>query len=273
MNSFTVFLIFVNSVQCANILGVFISLLFTRQIIYLSLCRALSLRGHQVTVITPFAFDDPTLTNLTEINVEFVHEIMKGRNRQTYFSKDFGIWQTSHDIFGCIGSIAEIILNSTKLQELIDDPNRKFDLIMMELLHPVLFGFAARFEAPSIGISTGSLFSYKYDATGHLQHPGVYCDQFLNVRTLSLGGKFQSIASFLWCKFYYQWVFFPRAHGMATKYFGKVPYVGDLEKNLSLYFTGVNSIIPSQEPRTSANVEIGPIHIQPTKPLQEVNLT
>jgi hypothetical protein len=60
---------------------------------------------------------------------------------------------------------------------------------------------------------------------------------------------------------------------MATKYFGKVPYVGDLEKILSLYFTGVNSIIPSQEPRTSANVEIGPIHIQPTKPLQEVNLT
>ncbi|KAH0820520.1 hypothetical protein GEV33_002271 [Tenebrio molitor] len=155
---------------------------------------------------------------------------MKGRNRQTYFSKDFGIWQTSHDIFGCIDSIAETILNSTKLQELIDDPNRKFDLIMMELLHPVLFGFAARFEAPSIGISTGSLFSYKYDATGHLQHPGVYCDQFLNVRTLSLGGKFQSIASFLWCKFYYQWVFFPRAHGMATKYFGKVPY--DLQKIL-----------------------------------------
>jgi hypothetical protein len=60
---------------------------------------------------------------------------------------------------------------------------------------------------------------------------------------------------------------------MATKYFGKVPYVGDLEKNLSLYFTGVNSIIPSQEPRTSAIVEIGLIHIQPPKPLAEVNLT
>jgi hypothetical protein len=111
-------------------------------------------------------------------------------------------------------------LNSTKLQELIDDPNRKFDLIVMELLHPVLFGFAARFEAPSIGTSIGPLFSYKYDATGHLQHPGVYCDQFLNIRTLSLRGKFQSIAFFLWCKFYYQWVFLPRAHGMATKYFG-----------------------------------------------------
>jgi glucuronosyltransferase len=225
MNSFTVFLTFVNSVHCANILGVFISPLFTHQIVYHSLCGELSLRGHQVTVITPFPFDDPTLTNLTVINVEFVHEIMKRRNTQTYFSKDFGIWQTSHDIFGCIDSIAETILNSTKLQELIDDPNRKFDLIMMELLHPVSFEFAS-----SIGISTGPLFSYKYDATGHLQHPGVYCDQFLNVRTLSLGGKFQSIASFLWCKFYYQWVFFPRAHGMATKYFGKVPYVGDLEK-------------------------------------------
>jgi hypothetical protein len=198
---------------------------------------------------------------------------MKRRNTQTYFSKDFGIWQTSHDIFGCIGSIAEIILNSTKLQELIDDPNRKFDLNVMELLHPVLFGFAARFGAPSIEISTGSLFSYKYYATGHLEHPGVYCNQFLNIRILSLRGKFESIASFFWCKFYYQWVFLPRAHGMATKYFGKVPYVGDLEKILSLYFTGVNSIIPSQEPRTSANVEIGPIHIQPTKPLQEVNLT
>jgi glucuronosyltransferase len=145
MNSFTVFLIFVNSVQCANILGVFISPLFIHQIIYHSLCRELSLRGHQVTVITPFPFDDPTLTNLTEISIEFVHEIMKRRNTQTYFSKDFGIWQTSHDIFGRIDSIAETILNSTKLQELIDDPNRKFDLIVMELLHPVLFGFAARF--------------------------------------------------------------------------------------------------------------------------------
>jgi hypothetical protein len=115
----------------------------------------------------------------------------------------------------------------------------------MEFLHPVLFGFAARFGTPSIGISTGPLFSYKYDATGHLQHPGVYCDQLLNIRILSLRGKFESIAFFLWCKFYYQWVFLPRDHGMATKYFGKVPYVGDLEKNLDLYFTGVNSIIPS----------------------------
>jgi glucuronosyltransferase len=190
MNSFTVFLIIVNSVRCANILGVFISPLFIHQIIYHSLCRELSLRGHQVTVITPFPFDDPTLTNLTEISIEFVHEIMKRRNTSTYFSKDFGIWQTSHDIFDSIDSIAETILNSTKLQELIDDPNRKFDLIVMELLHPVLFGFAARFGAPSIGISTGPLFSYKYDATGHLQHPGVYCDQLLNIRTLSLRGKF-----------------------------------------------------------------------------------
>jgi hypothetical protein len=108
MNSFTVFHIFVNSVQCANILGVFISPLFTHQ-----MCRELSLRGHQITVITPFPFDDPpTLTNLTNINVEFVHEIMKGKNTHTYFSKDFGICQTSHDVFGCIDRIVETILNS-----------------------------------------------------------------------------------------------------------------------------------------------------------------
>jgi hypothetical protein len=55
MNSFTVFLIFVNSVQCANILGVFISSLFTHEIVYHSLCRELSLRGHQITGMGRFA--------------------------------------------------------------------------------------------------------------------------------------------------------------------------------------------------------------------------
>jgi hypothetical protein len=155
---------------------------------------------YQITVITPFPFDDPTLTNLTEINVKFVHEIMTGRNTQTYFSKDFGICQTSYDVFGRIDSITETILNSTKLQELIDDPNRKLDLFVMELLHPVLFGFAARsarFGAPSIGISTWSLFSYnKCTVYRSVLCTGVYCDQFLNIRTLSLRGKFESIAFF-----------------------------------------------------------------------------
>jgi glucuronosyltransferase len=98
MNLFTVFHIFVNSVQCANILGVFISPLFIHQIIYHSLCRELSLRGHQVTVITPFPLDDPTLTNLTEISIEFVHEIIKEETRRPIFPR-ISVFGKHHTIF------------------------------------------------------------------------------------------------------------------------------------------------------------------------------
>jgi glucuronosyltransferase len=270
MDSSAIFLIIVHSAQCANILGVFTFPSLSHQIVQHSLCRELSLRGHQVTVITPTPFHDSTLTNLTEISIDFVYDIMKQRSIQT---QDIGIYQKSINAFECFDSIIEIAMNSTEVLQLVGDQDRKFDLILIELMHPVLLGFGARFGAPSIGISTWPLFGYKYDAIGHLQHPVVYSDQFLtpHIKPQPFWERFGSITYFLWSKCYYQWVFVPRAQTMATKYFGQVPYIGDLEKNLSLCFLGVNSLFLSQKPKTPAMMEIGPIHIQPPKPLPEVS--
>jgi glucuronosyltransferase len=259
MDSSAIFLIIVHSAQCANILGVFTFPSLSQQIVQHSLCRELSLRGHQVTVITPTPFHDSTLTNLTEISIDFVYDIMKQRSIQT---QDIGIYQKSINAFECFDSIIEIAMNSTEVLQLVCDQDRKFDLILIELMHPVLLGFGARFGAPSIGISTRPF-----------QHPVVYSDQFLtpHIKPQPFWERFGSITYFLWSKFYYQWVFVPRAQRMATKYFGEVSYIGDLEKNPSLCFLGVNSLIISQKPKTPAMMDIGPIHIHPPKPLPEVS--
>ena len=58
---------------CARILGVVPIPSYSHQIVYRPIWRELSLRGHQVVVMTTDPMKDPALTNLTEIDWHFAY--------------------------------------------------------------------------------------------------------------------------------------------------------------------------------------------------------
>lgn len=65
-----------SGVYSAKILGVFTIPSVSHQVMFQPIWKELSLRGHEVTVVTPNPLNDPTLTNLTEIDISFVYDAM-----------------------------------------------------------------------------------------------------------------------------------------------------------------------------------------------------
>ncbi|KAJ8959707.1 hypothetical protein NQ318_021899 [Aromia moschata] len=57
--------------SCANILVFSSAPAYSQQMAFLELWIDLSLRGHNVTLVTPNPVNNPKLTNLTEIDVKY----------------------------------------------------------------------------------------------------------------------------------------------------------------------------------------------------------
>lgn len=61
----------------AKILGIIPTPSYSHQLAFQPIWRELSLRGHNVTVITANPLNDPKLINLTEINISTVYDCIK----------------------------------------------------------------------------------------------------------------------------------------------------------------------------------------------------
>ncbi|KAL3288283.1 hypothetical protein HHI36_002731 [Cryptolaemus montrouzieri] len=71
------FTLLYSEVNSARILGWFVCPSISHQSVFQPIWRELSLRGHEVTVITSDPLNDPTLKNLTEIDVKFSYKLWK----------------------------------------------------------------------------------------------------------------------------------------------------------------------------------------------------
>ncbi|RZC42789.1 UDP-glucuronosyltransferase 2B9, partial [Asbolus verrucosus] len=264
------FLIFDSYVYSANILGVFMFPSLSHQIVYQPIWRELSLRGHQVTVVTPDPLNDPTLVNLTEISVRYTYDFLKTNKIEEIMSKDKNVFQSINNIFRFMDLIAESELNSTQIQDLIADQSKKFDLILVECFHPVVYAFAGRFKAPIIGVSSLGVPSSIHDVVGNPAHPLLYPDFSFgtNIGQLKMWQKIISVLIYIWCRVHHHNFLVPRSDKMARKYFGNdIPYVGDLEQNMSMLFLNVNPLMYPPRPNVPMIVEMGLMHINPVKPL------
>ncbi|KAJ8930789.1 hypothetical protein NQ314_016366 [Rhamnusium bicolor] len=164
----------------ARILGVVPSPSHSHQIVFRPIWRELSKRGHDLVVITTDPENDPKL-NITEIDISFAYDL----------------WTNKHDIIKQIGQFwsspiktIEDILNSTQdmcsqellhpdVQALLKNDTEYFDLLIVEYMYPVMFGFAERFKCPYIGILTMDLVNFVHSMLGNPTHPVLYPELIL----------------------------------------------------------------------------------------------
>lgn len=132
------------NVQCANILGYFPSVSVSHHMTFRPVYKELSLRGHNVTVMTALPLNDPSLTNLTEIDLGFkidpALKIVQGLSASLYNRVHFVLHICNFALDKQLKQIQQIALGGTK-----------FDIVLVQPLCPIFYGAAAQHEAPIVG--------------------------------------------------------------------------------------------------------------------------
>lgn len=137
--------------QCAKILGVFPYPSISHQQGFVNICKELSLRGHQVTIITPNPLRDENLKNLREIDVSHLYNHIAGKKVENIWLSDRFLISILFDQQQISGFFAEVILKTKAVQDLLKNDEEHFDIILLESHVRVFFAFGEKYKAPIIG--------------------------------------------------------------------------------------------------------------------------
>ncbi|XP_072400615.1 UDP-glycosyltransferase UGT5-like isoform X2 [Diabrotica undecimpunctata] len=268
---FGILLTFTKSVASVKILCIFMTPSLSNQIIFQPIWKELSLRGHTVTVITPNPLRDSALTNLTEIDLSSIYDFVKTINVSQELSYKNSVIRNLNFMFEIALKFLDHGVENKEVKQLINDNTTDFDLLIIQsgFFYDIGKAFVWKYQVPIIGISSLGLFLHSHDALGNPTHPIVSPDMMLNFAgELSFFDKVQSFLYNIWYRMFYYWYALPKADKIARKYFGEdMPYLGDLERNISLLLLNVNPIIHNVRPNVPNVIEINQMHIKERKPL------
>lgn len=264
-------MLLVHVIQGARILGIFPTASVSHQIVYQPIWRELSLRGHQVTVITPNPLNDPTLKNLTEIDMSTLYNMVTDSDGM--ISQELSHWDT-------VGIIADFqiygwekIFSNKDVINFLNDPTTNFDLVMSEVISPIGSAFAYKYKCPLIGAVSFTPFTTVHEAVGNPVHPLVHPNSMTYFGAeKTFFEKIHVVAFSLYERWRYYMIDLPSYDKLARKYFGEdMPYLGDLERNMSMLFVNSNPIIHTARAYVPGVVELGMMHIKARKRLPQVS--
>ncbi|KAF5280450.1 hypothetical protein FQR65_LT03259 [Abscondita terminalis] len=269
----TIFGLYSVSVDSANILAVFFVPSISHQVVFQPIWKELSLRGHKVTVLTPNPLKDSSLTNLTEIDLSFAYDIIRKANLQDSINKDRAMTEVIRDIFILMTTFVEEELKYEPVQALLQDDTKKFDLVIVEYLDPTFTALSAKYKCPLIGITSLGALITAHDAIGNPSHPILNPDILLPFTgPMTFYDRLYSVYFSMWIRYEYYYNRLPKLDALARKYISNdIPYLGDIEKNMSLLFLNVNPIIHNIRPNVPAVIELGKMHLQTPKALPKAN--
>ncbi|KAG5871834.1 hypothetical protein JTB14_036486 [Gonioctena quinquepunctata] len=255
--------------ESAKILGFFMFPSVSHQVIFQPIWKELSLRGHEVTVVTPNPLKDPSLTNLTEIDVSRAYEVLSKQDFSGNMAQSNDIAKVQF-VQKMLMTITEAEIQHADVQKLLEYDENHFDLLLVQSLHPLVYFYGAKFKAPIVGVSSFALFLNMLDAAGSPTHPIVAPEtSFLGIEgELSFTDKVRSLLFNFWYRILYYWKFLPEADRVARKYLGKdMPYLGDVISNTSIFLVNGNSVLHTIKPNVPSVISISQMHIKKRKPL------
>lgn len=123
---------------------------FSHQKPFQNLAKELSMRGHEVTIMTTNPMKDNSLTNLTEIDISYLYDILRNKGGfENMLSSQNSLQMMIIELRKFFDITAEYIFENKHVQSLYGRKN--FDLLLMESHNALLFALAAKFKAPLIG--------------------------------------------------------------------------------------------------------------------------
>ncbi|KAF2901095.1 hypothetical protein ILUMI_05090 [Ignelater luminosus] len=251
----------------ARILGIVSTPSFSHQVAFQPLWRELSLRGHQLVVVTTDPMNDPSLTNLTEIDLHFSYDIWN--------SEVVPIMNNPKDPKTTMDTMIRVMirlldqqLSHPDVQKLLESKDEHFDLVITELV-AVTSGFSEKFKCPYIGVVANDATNVIYNVLGNpvnpIANPDINLPFFgkldFSQRLISAGYNLLNV--------YYKMSYGTAFDAIMKKHFGKdCPGVEQLFEKISLLFVNANPILNQIRPIMPNIIQIRDrIHRQPLNPL------
>ncbi|CAG9821214.1 unnamed protein product [Phaedon cochleariae] len=266
MHVLLIVLLGLSSANSARILGVFQMPAVSHQRVFRPIWRELSLRGHEVVVVTPYPLRDPSLVNLTEIEVSETHEIMQRHGFQFFMNKENYVQSKVPKIFALNYELSEAIFSNKEFLRIYNDTSAKFDLIIAQTyISPILYSLAAKFQAPLIGVASMGGYIGTHFAMGNPHPPALYSEMFLPYHgQMTMYERVKSALYYLWARYYLTFDALPKCDEIARRYLGNdLPYLGDIERNMSLLFLTTNPILYTPRPTLPTIISLEQMHIKP----------
>ncbi|XP_031331316.1 UDP-glucuronosyltransferase 1-3-like [Photinus pyralis] len=242
-------------VKTARILSYVPTPLFSHQSVFRPLLRELSLRGHQVTVLTTHPMNDVDLTNLTEINLGLASKIPR--------IPDVIKASRSNAIDGLACFFLEMYevmdqhLDYAPVKKLIHDNATGFDLVIAEYFYGIPMVFSKRFRCPAIAMLPMDAWNNHYKWTGSPTHPVLFPDALIATDRSPLLARLKSFISSFATNSKLLEASLEREQTLVSKHFGHYPPVRDIFQEISLLLVNVDTIFHPIRPITPNVIQIG----------------
>lgn len=262
--------IFLNNdvTQSANILAITHMPSFSHQIVFRSLWKKLSLRGHQVTLLTTDPINDSKLTNLTEIGMQISYNVWGNFDLIKFVNVP--AWAMWHNFSNANAVLIDQQLSLPEVRKLIENKNTHFDLLMIEGFHSAHFAFAERFKCPFITVLSLDASSFVHEEIGNPSHYVLHPDYSLPfVEHLTFIQRLESTFYTVYFRILNYYYIIPAQQRIVEKHFGKnYSQIQQIFKNYSAVFLNTNNILHPIRPLLPNVVAVGgKTHITKSKPL------
>lgn len=255
----------------ARILGVIPIPSYSHQLAFRPLWKELSLRGHQVVLLTTDLINDPTLTNLTEIDMHDSYKLLS--------KVDFTDIFTLSEHFAPIAMMRAMIHFSTSMEHYqyslkqVQDVirNGEFDLVIGEFLDPSSILFGERFNCNVIAVTSMDAHVVLHESMGNPNHPLLYPAQDIAYNKPSTFQQrlFQIIFRFVF-KYYMTYAEQLIRRDLAQYFGGTLPPFEDMMQRIKLTFINANPVFYPTRPLAPGTVNVAGLHILEAKPLPQV---
>ncbi|XP_045761820.1 UDP-glycosyltransferase UGT4-like [Maniola jurtina] len=157
-----------NSSVSSKILAVFpVPSVITSQVVLRPLIQELVKRGHEVVVITadPVFPKGQSPQNLTEIDIHYLTYKTWDDFLEAVQGKDYVTPELIRRFLNITLNVFKALVNSEEIQEILNDKDRSFDLLLVEACMRPALSFAHRYNVPVIEFNSLDGVFRKFDST------------------------------------------------------------------------------------------------------------
>ncbi|KAF6213836.1 hypothetical protein GE061_011558 [Apolygus lucorum] len=269
MNKFVVLVVsmIMGAADSAKILGLLPFYGTSHSLVTVPLFEELAKKGHQVTVAGYFSPKTPN-ENYTHINFK----PKPGTGLRGFL--DAGDYENSNHMT-TMYLINDILEGYDELMEM-NNYNQilsgKYDLVIIEYFESDLFmAYANKLGKPFIVIHTCEAFPWHRDTLGDPISPSLVPQVFgQRGSEMDFFGRFWNTVEVIQMMMYYRSTMLPTAQKISSKHLGDLPPLNEITKNASLYLVNTHNSVYGPRPMNPATIEIGGIHVFPSKPLPKI---
>lgn len=254
----------------ARVLGIVPSPAYSHQHAFHPIWRELSLRGHNVTIVTTDPVYSPELSNLTQVDVRFAYKYM---NHFYSMLQHLNMLNTAAFLQKTLNSISDGELSHPKVQQLINK-EEPFDIVLSESSFPEFLAFGELYKCPTILISSMELQSIIHVAIGNPAHPVLNPEFVLPFYgKLSFSERFLTTVYQTLVNYFRVNEAFPEKEKIIAKHFGEsMPSVLDMLRSVDMVFVSVNPVLHDVRAFGPTTVTFGSLQLKPPKALPKVGV-